>query len=142
MSSTDALYLAFLVTGFTVGLGHCIGMCGPIVVSLSLNLKERNPLLPHLLYNTGRVITYAILGGVAGTLGSFTILTSSIVSLQKGVLISAGARIGGQVHGGLYPLPIFTRGDLCTDHSHGLAAQQLVQIGLHNDRGDANIGKH
>jgi hypothetical protein len=93
MSSTDALYLAFLVTGFTVGLGHCIGMCGPIVVSLSLNLKERNPLLPHLLYNTGRVITYAILGGVAGTLGSFTILTSSIVSLQKGVLIFAGALV-------------------------------------------------
>jgi len=67
--------------------------CGPIVVSLSLNLKERNPLLPHLLYNTGRVITYAILGGVAGTLGSFTILTSLIVSLQKGVLIFAGVLV-------------------------------------------------
>ena len=39
MSSTDTLYLIFLVTGFTVGFGHCVGMCGPIVVSLSLNEK-------------------------------------------------------------------------------------------------------
>ena len=93
MSSTDTLYLVFLATGFTVGFGHCIGMCGPIVVSLSLNLKGRGVLLPHLLYNAGRVITYAILGGLAGILGSFTILTSSILSLQKGVLIFAGVLV-------------------------------------------------
>jgi len=68
-------------------------MCGPIVVSLSLNLKGKNALLPHLLYNAGRIITYAILGGFAGLLGSFTILTSSILSLQKGVLIFAGVLV-------------------------------------------------
>jgi hypothetical protein len=93
MSSTEPLYLVFLVAGFTVGFGHCTGMCGPVVVSLSLKLKERNLLLSHLLYNTGRVITYAILGGLAGILGSFTILTSSIVSLQKGVLVFAGVLV-------------------------------------------------
>ena len=93
MSSIDALYFLFLVTGFTVGFGHCIGMCGPIVVSLSLNLKEKSVFIPHLLYNTGRVITYAVLGGLAGILGSFTMLASSIVSLQKGVLIFAGVLV-------------------------------------------------
>ena len=93
MSSTDPLYLVFLVTGFTVGFGHCVGMCGPIVVSLSLNLKGRNVLIPHLLYNAGRVTTYAMLGGLAGILGSFTILTSSILGLQKGVLIFAGVLV-------------------------------------------------
>ncbi|MCU0594909.1 MAG: sulfite exporter TauE/SafE family protein [Desulfobacterota bacterium] len=93
MSSTDPLYLVFLVTGFTVGFGHCIGMCGPIVVSLSLNLKGKSVLIPHLLYNAGRIITYAVLGGLAGVLGSFTLLTSSIVSLQKGALIFAGALV-------------------------------------------------
>jgi uncharacterized protein len=93
MSSTDPLYLVFLVTGFTVGFGHCIGMCGPIVISLSLNLKGKGVLIPHLLYNAGRVITYAVLGGLAGILGSFTLLTSSIVSLQKGVLILAGVLV-------------------------------------------------
>lgn len=93
MSSTETLYLVFLVTGFTVGFGHCIGMCGPIVVSLSLNLKGTGVLLPLLLYNAGRVTTYAILGGLAGILGSFTVLTSSILSLQKGVLIFAGVLV-------------------------------------------------
>ena len=39
MNTPSALYLLFFATGFTVGFGHCIGMCGPIVVSLSLNLK-------------------------------------------------------------------------------------------------------
>jgi uncharacterized protein len=93
MSSIDPLYFVFLVTGFTVGFGHCIGMCGPIVVSLSLNLKGRGLFIPHLLYSSGRVITYAVLGGVAGALGSFTILTSSILTLQKGVMIFAGALV-------------------------------------------------
>ena len=41
MSSIEALYLTFLTTGFVVGFGHCIGMCGPIVVSFSLNLKTK-----------------------------------------------------------------------------------------------------
>jgi hypothetical protein len=105
MSSTEPLYLVFLVTGFTVGFGHCIGMCGPIVVSLSLNLKGKSVLIPHLLYNAGRVITYAVLGGLAGMLGSFTLVTSSIVSLQKGVLIFAGALVllMGLAMGGLIP---------------------------------------
>ena len=93
MSSTEPLYLVLLVTGFTVGFGHCIGMCGPIVVSLSLNLKGKKVLIPHLFYNAGRVITYGVLGGLAGVLGSFTLLASSIVSLQKAVLIFAGVLV-------------------------------------------------
>jgi len=93
MSSGESLYLVFLVTGFTVGFGHCIGMCGPIVVSLSLNSKGRNVLVSQLLYNAGRIMTYAILGGVAGLLGSVTVVTSSILGLQKGAHIFAGVLI-------------------------------------------------
>ena len=64
MLSTETLFLLYLSTGFTVGFGHCIGMCGPIVVTFSLNLKEKNILVPQLLYHLGRTVTYAILGGV------------------------------------------------------------------------------
>jgi sulfite exporter TauE/SafE len=93
MSFIDPLYPVFLATGFTVGLGHCIGMCGPIVVSLSLNLKGRNLYLPHLLYNTGRVITYTLLGGLMGATGSFSMVASNIAGIQRGALIFAGVLI-------------------------------------------------
>jgi sulfite exporter TauE/SafE len=93
MSFIDPLYPVFLATGFAVGFGHCIGMCGPIVVSLSLNLKDKNLLLPHLLYNSGRVVTYGVLGGVMGATGSFTLVASHIAEIQKGAMIFAGVLI-------------------------------------------------
>jgi sulfite exporter TauE/SafE len=93
MWSIDPLYPVFFATGFTIGFGHCIGMCGPIVVSLSLNLKGRSVVLPHLLYNTGRVVTYTVLGGIMGATGSFTLVAAHIEGIQKGALIFAGLLI-------------------------------------------------
>jgi len=93
MSSTDSIYLVFLVAGFTVGFGHCIGMCGPIVVSFSLGLKDRNRFVPNLFYNVGRTVTYTILGGVLGAGGSFTGVVIPMQGFQKGVMIFAGALI-------------------------------------------------
>ena len=93
MSSTETIYFLLFTTGFTVGFGHCLGMCGPIVASLSLGLKERGVLVPNLLYNVGRVTTYGLLGGIMGLTGSFTRVTASIASLQKGVMIFAGILI-------------------------------------------------
>jgi sulfite exporter TauE/SafE len=87
------LYFILLSSGFTVGFGHCIGMCGPIVVSLSLGLKGRSVVVPQLLYNLGRITTYGLLGGVMGLTGSFTRVTISISALQKGVMIFAGVVI-------------------------------------------------
>ena len=93
MLSTETLYLLYFSTGFTIGFGHCIGMCGPIVVSLSLNLKEKSILIPQLLYHLGRIITYAILGGVVAAAGSLTMITANIDAIQKGVMIFTGALI-------------------------------------------------
>lgn len=93
MSSTETLFSVLFATGFTVGFGHCIGMCGPIVASLSLSLRGRTVIVPHLLYNAGRITTYALLGGAMGVTGSFTRITSSIASLQKGVMIFGGILI-------------------------------------------------
>ncbi len=93
MSFIDPLYPVFLATGFAVGFGHCIGMCGPIGVSLSLNLRNKNVLTPHLLYNAGRIVTYSILGGVMGAAGSFTLIASRLAGIQKGAMIFAGVLI-------------------------------------------------
>ena len=93
MSSTETIYLILFSSGFTVGFGHCLGMCGPIVASLSISLKERSVLVPQLLYNVGRVTTYGLLGGSMGVAGSLTRVTAKIASLQQGVMIFAGVLI-------------------------------------------------
>lgn len=90
MSFTDSLYLIFFSTGLTVGFGHCIGMCGPIVVSISLHSKGQGITIPHVFYNAGRIGTYTLLGGIMGMTGSFTRIISNIAGLQKGVMIFAG----------------------------------------------------
>jgi len=93
MLSIDALYLIFFTTGFTVGFGHCIGMCGPLVVSFSLNLKGENIFISHGLYNAGRILTYAVLGGLMGIAGSFTVVSARIAGLQQAALTVAGMLI-------------------------------------------------
>lgn len=100
------IYWAFLLTGFSVGFGHCIGMCGPICVSLSLSLKNRSVWCPHLLYNTGRVVTYGILGALMGFTGSFTGTAARMAGIQQTVMIIAGVIIVlmGLSMGGWLPL--------------------------------------
>lgn len=93
MSSIETLYIAFFTTGFFVGFGHCMGMCGPIVVSFSLNLRAKGVMAPNLLYHAGRITTYAVLGGVMGASGAFTRITAGIGGLQKGVMIFTGLMI-------------------------------------------------
>jgi uncharacterized protein len=93
MLSTETLYLLYLSTGFTVGFGHCIGMCGPIVVTFSLKLKGKNIFFSQLLYHVGRITTYAALGGVVAATGSLTMVAAHLQRLQKVVMVFAGALI-------------------------------------------------
>jgi hypothetical protein len=93
MSGTEPLYVLFFSTGVAIGFGHCIGMCGPIVVALSLSLQERSNAVPLLLYNTGRIITYGVLGGVMGVVGSFTVVAAHIEGVQRVVMVAAGVVI-------------------------------------------------
>ena len=93
MLSTNSIYILFFTTGVTVGFGHCIGMCGPIVISLSLQLKGGPSVWPHLFYNVGRTLTYGLLGAVVGGMASFTRFAESIDGLQKGVMVAAGVII-------------------------------------------------
>jgi sulfite exporter TauE/SafE len=67
----DQIYLLAFMTGLTGGLGHCVGMCGPIVASYSMASGSRS-FLPHLLYGAGRVTTYAMMGATLGLAGFLT----------------------------------------------------------------------
>ena len=61
------------LTAFAIGaLGsfHCIGMCGPIALSVPIAGKSGLAgIVRGLLYNLGRITTYATLGLVVGFLG-------------------------------------------------------------------------
>ncbi len=89
MEINQSLYLALFIAGLGGGFGHCIGMCGPLVAGYSLRLS-RKAILPHLMYNIGRIFTYMFLGGLVGYAGSFVSLASRIESLQRGIMIFAG----------------------------------------------------
>lgn len=62
-----------LYTALTIGLigsFHCIGMCGPIAVALPLGRRNwLGKTFAALLYNSGRSITYGLLGAIFGLLG-------------------------------------------------------------------------
>lgn len=106
MSIIDSIFWVFFIIGLGVGFGHCISMCGPIVVSLSLGLKDHRRLFPHYLYHAGRISTYSLLGGLTGLTGSFTAITSQIVGIQKWVMIFAGILITAMAFGMRGWLPI------------------------------------
>lgn len=89
----DPLFFTMFATGFTVGFGHCIGMCGPIAASFTFNLKEKNKTFPHLFYNSGRLTTYTLLGGAIGATGSTIKTVSQMAGLQNVIMIAAGMMI-------------------------------------------------
>ncbi|MBZ0155887.1 MAG: sulfite exporter TauE/SafE family protein [Alphaproteobacteria bacterium] len=94
----EASYLLMFTTGLLGGFGHCIGMCGPLVASYTLNAACRGAgsgraglLLPHLLYNAGRISSYTFLGALMGLAGSFVNIAGRLAGLQNGVAVVAGA---------------------------------------------------
>jgi uncharacterized protein len=89
----DSLFAAYLLTGIAVGFGHCIGMCGPLVISFSLSLGQRDATVPHLIYHCGRILTYTVLGAAMGATGSFTIIAVHVGYLQTGAMLFAGGLV-------------------------------------------------
>ena len=79
---------AFLVG--LVGSLHCIGMCGPIAIALPVpDSSNLSFFTGRILYNLGRVVTYAFLGAVLGLVGSKLALTGAqqVVSIVLGLVI-------------------------------------------------------
>jgi len=83
------MYLTFLYAlslGF-IGSFHCIGMCGPIVLTLPVqHLEGTRRQAGMLLYNAGRVTTYAAFGFISGWLGRLFTLGG----MQQGLSVALG----------------------------------------------------
>ena len=89
-------YGILFVIGLLTSL-HCVAMCGGINLSQCVSYKFENDdpsklsrLKPSLLYNTGRVVAYTVIGGLVGALGSvisFSGTAKGIVAIISGVFM-------------------------------------------------------
>jgi sulfite exporter TauE/SafE len=87
--------LAGLAFGF-VGSLHCVGMCGPLALSLPGSEQGRVQFVTErLLYNLGRAMTYTALGGVVGAAGHVVSLAGAqqALSVTVGVLFLLSAAV-------------------------------------------------
>lgn len=92
-----------LIMGFAGSL-HCAGMCSPLAMAVT----SKNPfLLNKVIYNSGRIVVYGILGIIAAGFGSMLMITpyQGILSFIIGalfLLMGIGAISGFQI-------PLITR---------------------------------
>ncbi len=77
INSTSSL-MTFFGFGLLAGISSCAALVGGIVLSMSKqwnglyseNQSTSQKLQPHIMFNSGRVISYIVLGGVLGLIGS------------------------------------------------------------------------
>ncbi len=84
---------------FAVGLLtslHCIAMCGGINMSVCMKYKadyrpkKFSVLKPSALYNLGRVLSYTVIGGIAGALGAavgFSGTAKGVIAIISGIFM-------------------------------------------------------
>jgi len=98
--------LTIISIAFLGSFGHCIGMCGGIVLAYStIKIDPASSKISksaaHLLYSFGRVTTYTLLGAIFGALGSviqFSNTSRGVVLIIVGVaMILAGLSLMGKL---------------------------------------------
>lgn len=95
LSSFNALLGALLLTGFVGSFGHCLGMCGPLLVLAGARFPKQGVASTpyHVIYHIGRILVYTLLGFIFGALGgameklAAVAKIPGIVSLVIGVIV-------------------------------------------------------
>lgn len=102
-----------LWTAFSLGLFgslHCVGMCSPLAAAKSTGKSSKSGIAARLmLYNTGRITTYILLGILVGALGFGAELAGfqSKLSIAAGVFLILVAFFNINVEYRLMRLPLF-----------------------------------
>ena len=99
---------------FSLGLVsslHCLQMCGPLVLSWSVAMPRPAALGAHLRYNAGRILTYMVLGAMAGALGNGIGTLGQIAGWASGARIVAGSSM---IAAGILMLGVIRSNDLIT----------------------------
>lgn len=88
MIDAEIIGSAFLM-GFAGSL-HCVGMCGPLALALPVSHTNNfSRVTGGVIYNSGRILSYTIIGLIFGSLGNLIINTQwqGKLSIALGVII-------------------------------------------------------
>ncbi len=90
--SNTSSYISFFTFGIVAGLSSCAALVGGLLLSMSKQWNEiyidsdskAEKLKPFAMFNVGRLISFILLGGILGSIGS-----SLGISLNKSPIITA-----------------------------------------------------
>lgn len=84
VSSGNVTYGTAFVIGIIASLSTCMAVVGGLLLSMSATFaKEGNGIKPQLMFHGGRIISFFILGGIIGAIGSaFTLSVSATFFLS------------------------------------------------------------
>jgi sulfite exporter TauE/SafE len=104
---SDADLVLFFVIGLLAG-AHCLGMCGPLVSTYAERLTaDRDPrrrdrltvadVRQHGLFNLGRTVGYAAVGGALGLVGGLVAGATAITPVAAAIRGSVGIVVGSLI---------------------------------------------
>ncbi len=97
---------SIVTVAFLGSIGHCIGMCGGIIVAYSSTKIDGTwskyaQSIAHLIYSLGRITTYTLLGAIFGAIGgvvSFNNIANGTLTILAGIfMILAGLSLVGKL---------------------------------------------
>jgi sulfite exporter TauE/SafE len=121
---------ALFVAGLLGSVGHCLGMCGPLVAMTGIRFTERRadvkgvgasaaeagrevaaptkrrlPVAATLVYHAGRIAVYVVMGAIVGAAASLFGLTGDMTTFGAvvGMVIGVAVLVLGLGYAGLLP---------------------------------------
>jgi sulfite exporter TauE/SafE len=101
-------------------------MCGPIVLAFSLPLQRGDALRANAGYNAGRILTYCLLGALAGTVGGGIGMLGRLAGLASGARVFAGSAM---IVAGILMVGLLPANGLVTIQTGGVTARFRKAIG-------------
>lgn len=93
-NSSSQYWLTAFIVGIVASLSTCMAVVGGVVISLSAKYADGGRALPLGIFHLSRIISFFLLGGILGIIGSAFILSTSAVIIINLLLMIFMLSIG------------------------------------------------